>query len=258
MIDISTSFLFNLIHQIIWYMARINGLFISAPLFNESFMQKKIKIGISFLLSLIFSYQFPLIKVKIFSFEGICLLIVQVIIGFLIGLVLQFIFCSVKFAGELIGLQMSLSFAVFFDQISGPNTPIISRFLHIMQILIFLSFNSHLVMFHIIFMSFKFIPIEIGFHFNEEIFFSIVNYSGIIFNYGLLLAIPSITALLILNILLGILNRFTPQFSIFVIGFSFTLLLGLLSLNIILTTFQEFSRKIIEDIFKYITENLIY
>ncbi|KAI9575639.1 hypothetical protein GQX74_015771 [Glossina fuscipes] len=36
----------------------------------------------------------------------------------------------VKFAGELIGLQMGLSFAVFFDQIGGPNAPIISKFLY--------------------------------------------------------------------------------------------------------------------------------
>lgn len=258
MIDISTNFLFDLIHQSIWYIARINGLFISAPLFNENIIQKKIKIGFSILLSLVFSYQFPLINIKFFSFEGIYLLIVQIIIGFLIGIILQFAFCSVKFAGELIGLQMSLSFAVFFDQISGPNTPIISRFLYIMLTLIFLSFNYHLIIFHIIFISFKFIPININFSFGNEVFFSIINYACIIFNYGLLLAIPSITALLILNILLGILNRFTPQFSIFVIGFSFTLILGLLSLSVILSNFENFSKKIIEDVFRYITENLIY
>ncbi|AFA40913.1 flagellar export pore protein [Wigglesworthia glossinidia endosymbiont of Glossina morsitans morsitans (Yale colony)] len=258
MIDISTNFFFDLIHQVIWYVARINGLFISAPLFSENIIQKKIKIGISILLSLVFAYQFPLINIKFFSFEGIYLLIVQIIIGFLIGLILQFSFCSVKFAGELIGLQMSLSFAVFFDQISGPNTPIISRFLYIMLALIFLSFNAHLIIFHIIFISFKLIPINMHFNFGNEIFFSIINYSGIIFNYGLLLAIPSITALLILNILLGVLNRFNPQFSIFVIGFSFTLVLGLLSLNFILSNFENFSKKVIEDVFRYITENLIY
>ncbi|MDQ1237249.1 MAG: flagellar biosynthetic protein FliR [Wigglesworthia glossinidia] len=257
MIDIPINFLFDLINQNIWYLARIHGLFISAPLFNDNIIQKKIKIGISVLLSLFFSYQFPLIKIKIFSFEGLYLLVLQIVIGFIIGLILQFAFCSVKFAGELIGLQMGLSFAVFFDQIGGPNAPIISKFLYVIFVLVFLSFNSHLLIFHIIFTSLQFIPINMNFNIDYDVLFSITNCAGIIFNYGLLLAIPSITALLILNILFGILNRFTPQFSVFVVGFSFSLIIGLLFLNIILSNFQEFSKKIIEEIFRYINDILI-
>ncbi|BAC24194.1 fliR [Wigglesworthia glossinidia endosymbiont of Glossina brevipalpis] len=252
MIDFSINILLDWINQNIWAIARVNGLFISAPVFNEKVIPRKIKILISVLFSFLVSQELPLNNISIISIEGFYVLIIQIIIGFFIGLILQLSFCSIKFSGELIGLQMGLSFAVFFDHISGPNSPIISRFFNLILILIFLSFDAHLTVLDILFNSFKLIPIGINFKFNDEIFFSIINFSGIIFANGLFLSIPSITMLLSLNILFGILNRFTPQFSIFVIGFSLTLLIGLLSIYIILNNFQKLSTDLIFNTFKYI------
>ena len=48
-----------------------------------------------------------------------------------------------------------------------------------------------------------------------------------IFLGGLILALPLIAALLTLNLAMGILNRVSPQFSIFAVGFPITLLAGI-------------------------------
>jgi flagellar biosynthetic protein FliR len=50
---------------------------------------------------------------------------------------------------------------------------------------------------------------------------------GHIFSGGLLLALPLIAVLLTLNLAMGILNRASPQFSIFAVGFPVTLLVGI-------------------------------
>lgn len=56
------------------------------------------------------------------------IIILQMIIGLLIGFALQFMIVTVKYIGELIGMQMGLSFAMFVDPSGGPNMPVISRF----------------------------------------------------------------------------------------------------------------------------------
>ncbi|UZH04733.1 flagellar biosynthetic protein FliR [Pantoea anthophila] len=48
-----------------------------------------------------------------------------------------------------------------------------------------------------------------------------------IFSSGLQIGMPVVTLLLALNLTLGLLNRLTPQLSIFVIGFPISITLGL-------------------------------
>ena len=50
---------------------------------------------------------------------------------------MQFAFAAVRMAGELIGLQMGLSFATFFDPGSRLNMPVLARFLDMLAMLLF-------------------------------------------------------------------------------------------------------------------------
>jgi flagellar biosynthetic protein FliR len=63
---------------------------------------------------------------------------------------------------------------------------------------------------------------------------------GDIFASGLMLALPLITALLTLNLAMGILNRASPQFSIFAVGFPLTLLAGIFMLQLLMPSLGAF------------------
>ena len=43
----------------------------------------------------------------------------QLLIGLALGFAVRIVFAAVEFAGELIGLQMGLNFAGFFDPMTG-------------------------------------------------------------------------------------------------------------------------------------------
>jgi len=64
--------------------------------------------------------------VPLFSLNGLWLALRQLVIGVAMGFSIQFMFVAVRIAGEVIGLQMGLSFATFFDPSSG-SMPIIAR-----------------------------------------------------------------------------------------------------------------------------------
>jgi flagellar biosynthetic protein FliR len=51
------------------------------------------------------------------------LVVQQVLIGLALGFAVRVVFAAVEFAGELIGLQMGLNFAGFFDPVTAARAP---------------------------------------------------------------------------------------------------------------------------------------
>jgi flagellar biosynthetic protein FliR len=70
--------------------------------------------------------------------------------------------------------------------------------------------------------------------------FLLANMGGDIFASGLMLALPLIATLLTLNLAMGILNRVSPQFSIFAVGFPITLLAGIAMLQLLMQYLAPF------------------
>ena len=57
-----------------------------------------------------------------------------------------------------------------------------------------------------------------------------IDWGSTIFLAGLKLALPVVTALLIVNLALGILTRAAPQLNVFAVGFPITLMTGMAAL----------------------------
>ena len=62
----------------------------------------------------------------------------------------------------------------------------------------------------------------------------LAGYGTTVLTSGLLLAMPVVTALLISNLALGILNRAAPQIGVFQVGLPLTMLVGLLLVQLML------------------------
>src|SRR5204863_229139 len=71
----------------------------------------------------------PTSAVSPLSAAGVLLIFQQLIVGIALGLAMQLVFAAVELAGDMIGLQMGLSFAVFIDPQNSNQTPIVGSFL---------------------------------------------------------------------------------------------------------------------------------
>jgi flagellar biosynthetic protein FliR len=105
--------------------------------------------------------------------------------------------------------------------------------------LIFLSLDGHLLMVNALTESFQTLPIATAPLASGGWMFLVLT-GGEIFSSGLMLALPLITALLTLNLAMGILNRASPQFSIFAVGFPLTLLAGIFMLQLLMPNLAAF------------------
>lgn len=230
MLSISSAQLDTWIALFVFPLSRILGLLATAPVFNNAGLPGQIRLiaglAIAFAITLALPPQ-PAIAAG--SWLGLVVMAEQILIGVLLGFVLRITFAAVDVAGELIGLQMGLSFATFFDPTSGGQTPVITEFLGLLTALIFLSLNGHLLALSVLAESFTLLPVSTT-PIHSAALSSLMAWSTILFSTGLLLSLPLITALLIANIALGVLARIAQQLNLFAVGFPVTLALGFLVL----------------------------
>lgn len=177
----------------------------------------------------------PIPAVDPLSLQMVMLIAQQVIIGASMGFVLQIIFAAVVNGGQIVGMQMGLGFAQMMDPQTGVSVPVVSQFFNLLTILLFLALNGHLIAITIIVESFQVLPIGQGGLANEGLL-GLAKFGAWIFSGGLLMALPAVAALLLINIIMGVITRATPQMNIFAVGFSITIAGGFMVLAVALAS----------------------
>lgn len=142
-----------------WPMLRIMALISTAPILSEKSIPKRVKVGLGIIISIIVAPSLPPVDIPIFSANAVWVALQQVMIGVAVGFTMQLAFAAVRTAGELIGLQMGLSFATFVDPGSHLNMPVLARIIDLLAMLLFLSFNGHLWLISMLVDTFHTLPI---------------------------------------------------------------------------------------------------
>jgi flagellar biosynthesis protein FliR len=213
---------------------RMLALMTTAPLFSHASVPIPVRIWLALLLTVLVAPMLPAIAaVPPLSAPGALLIVQQLLVGATLGLAIQIAFAAVELAGDTIGLQMGLSFAVFVDPQNSDQTPIVGSFLSMILMLIFLSINGHLIMVSALVDSFQAVPIAAGVSVggaHGEVWIRLASAGGQLFAAGLQIAFPVVGAMLLANLALGVLTRTAPQLNLFAVGFPITLMLGMVML----------------------------
>lgn len=230
MISLTTAEINAWIVAFFFPLTRILALLAAAPPFNNAGLSVRVRLMIGLAIALAITPALPPIPdIEPASGLGLLILAQQLIIGFAMGFSLRLVFSAIDLAGYLIGNQMGLGFATAYDPQNTSQTPVVSEFLGILALLVFLAINGHLMVIGTLANSFTFLPIATA-SAASGTWQNIANSGGIIFSYGVLLSLPIVVALLITNIALGVLGRVAPQLNLMAIGFPITIVLGFAAL----------------------------
>lgn len=224
---------------VLWPFFRVLAVFTAAPVFSSKAFPLRAKIGLALLVAL--SAQASLSTQPQVSFNGplgLETLVQQVGVGLAMGFTIRVVFASVELAGELIGLQMGLNFATFFDPTSNAQTSAVSRFFGHMTVLLFIVMNGHLLVLLAVIRSFDAFPVGAGL---VQMLTKVRLYElgTDLFASALWIALPMIAVLLLVNLTLGIISRVAPQMNIFAIGFPVTLAVGLMGIAVTLPMLDQ-------------------
>ena len=226
-----------------WPLIRIGALVVATPIFNSRQLPLLVKAGLVLMLTLVIMPVIPPSPVVgVFTADALQMAMQQILIGLMIGFVLQMAFGALVFAGQVIAFSMGLGFASLVDPQNGVLVPVISQFYMILAIILFLSLDAHLILIEMLARSFHTFPVALD-GVSRNHLFEIVGWGSRMFSSGVLMALPIVAALLLVNLGMGIITRAAPQLNIFAVGFPLTILLGMLlmwsTLPNVLNNFSE-------------------
>jgi len=257
MMSFTLDQLYGWINAFFWPFVRLAALIGTAPLFGESSIPIRAKVGLAAVLTVAVAPAIgPLPGVAPASFEGFGIAIRQILIGVAMGLTMRVAFAAVQTAGEFVGLQMGLSFASFFDPSTGANTAVLSRLFNIVATLVFLALDGHLLVLSALVRSFDTLPIAAT-PLHAQGWGVLTEWGAQVIVSGLLMSLPIIAALLTINLAMGILNRSAPQLSVFAVGFPVSLLVGAILLTLILPQTTPFLERLFNSAFEACSRMLL-
>ncbi|MDZ7591916.1 MAG: flagellar biosynthetic protein FliR [Rubrivivax sp.] len=222
------------ITPLLWPFLRALALFTALPVLGTRMVPTRVRIGLAALIAIAaqpgLSEPPPAVAaIALDSPLALLLVVQQLVIGLSLGVAVRVVFAAVEFAGEIIGLQMGLNFAGYFDPLSASTATAASRFFGAIVAWLFIVINGHLLVVAALGQSFAAFPVgPEPFAFVREM--QPQRWAAEVFSMGLWIALPMVTMLLFVNIALGTISRVAPQINIFAIGFPVTLGLGLLGL----------------------------
>jgi flagellar biosynthetic protein FliR len=218
------------ISPLLWPFLRALFLFSALPVLGTRSVPMQVRIALAGFIA--FAAQPALPQAPVVPLDSALTLLVvaqQAVIGLSLGFAVRVVFTAIEFAGELVGLQMGLNFAGFFDPLSASSATASSRFFGTTVSWLFVAINGHLLVVMALVQSFTAFPVG-----PEPFAFLRATlphqWGAEIFSTGLWIALPLVTMLLFVNLVLGAISRVAPQINIFAIGFPVTLGVGLVGL----------------------------
>lgn len=231
MISLTESQLVTWLSPLLWPFLRVLAVFTAAPVFSSKAFPVRARIALAFFIA--FSAQASLINQPIVSVTGpgaIGAVVQQVGIGLAIGFTVRLVFAAVELAGEVVGFQMGLNFAAFFDPSLNTQSSAVARFFGHMAAFLFVVMNGHLLVLMAVIKSFESFPVDQNF-LEALKTMKLYNLGSDIFSSGLWIALPMVGMLMFVNLALGIVSRVAPQMNIYAIGFPVTLAVGLIGIT---------------------------
>ena len=239
MISLSEAQLVAWIAPLLWPFLRVLALFSVAPVFSMRAIPMRVKIGLAFFVAL--CAQAVLADQPAIDFTGPAALgaiAQQLTVGLAVGFAARLVFAAVELAGEVVGLQMGLNFASFFDPTSNAQTSAVGQFFGHITTLLFIVVNGHLLVLMAVVKSFERFPAD-GSFLQALATMQIVQLGAAVFSSALWIALPMIALLLFVNLAMGIISRVAPQMNIFAVGFPVTLSVGLLGIAATLPMLEQ-------------------
>jgi flagellar biosynthetic protein FliR len=224
---LTLAVLVDTLFRILWAALRVSGVVMIAPVLGAMFVPPRARILITMVLA--FAMLPAIGSVPAYSplsIQGFLAIAQELLVGIAMGFMLKLAIEAAVLGGQIVSSGTGLSFAMVVDPQMG-GIPLLGRFYLIIATLLMLASNAHLQLIEMLAASFNVLPIGSG-GFDAVDARGIAEFAGIMFVGALKLALPSVAALLMVNVAFGVISRAAPTLNLFAVGFPITLLMGFL------------------------------
>ena len=208
---------------------RITCFFFSAPFFSMNNTPKRVKIGLGIFIGyLIYQSTFPHNAVVYENvMEYATIIMREACVGLLIGLAASICNTLVLYAGRFVDMEIGLAMASQMDPTTKEQTTITGVYYQYMVMLILLVSGMHRYLVQALAESYVLIPVDKVVLNTDLLLSSMIQFMTEYLNIGLKISLPIFCVSLIINVVLGILAKVSPQMNMFAVGMQIKVLLGL-------------------------------
>lgn len=207
---------------------RITCFIYIAPFFSMSNTPRNIRIAFSFFLTILMYHAAPRAEVVYDTLIGYSVIVMkEAVTGFLIGFGANLCSTIVTFSGQIADMEMGLSMVSLMDPTTRQNSTITGVYYNYMVLLILFLSGMHEYLIRALAETFILIPVNGAIIDSGALLQSLIEFMSNYIIVGFRICLPVFAAMLILNAVLGILAKISPQLNMFAVGIQMKVLVGL-------------------------------
>ena len=224
---------------------RVSIILFMFPFFNARIIPVPLKVGLSFVITLVI---FPITPIPVteFPLNGWAMariLLGELIIGMILGLMVQLFFEGIRLMGQLVGYQTGFTIINIIDPQNGIQVSIFANMAYLVAIVLFLILNGHHIILSAIRDSFKVMHMG-SLNIDQQLISEIMKHVSDMFLIAIKIGAPAIAALLFTKVAFGLVVKLMPQMNIMIVAFPVQIFVGLLffgiSLSFLLRYMEEY------------------
>ena len=212
---------------------RLSVVLFLLPFFGGQTIPRMVKAALVLVLSLALWPQlsFPASMMPT-GWNIVIMFIGELLLGLILGMLVNFLFAAVQLGGQIIGFQMGFAMVNVVDPITGTSNAVSAHFLYMCTMLTFLVLNGHLYLLKAVGMTFDYIPPG-TLLLQPKLANDIFHFSNLMFTLAIKIAAPVMAALFLVDLSLALISRAAPQMHVLILGFPIKITVGFFFLGFI-------------------------
>lgn len=225
---IDYSFTYGDLEYFMLILVRVLCFVYVAPFFSMSNTPRNVRIALSFFVALLLYFSLPKVTIEYNTLVGYSIIVLkEIVTGFLIGFAANLCTTIVTFAGRMADMEMGLSMASLMDPTTKNDSTISGVYYNYMVLLMLMISGMHRYLLKALAETFILIPVNGVVLRGENLLTSMIDFMGSYIIVGFRICLPIFAVILILNCVLGILAKVSPQLNMFAVGIQMKVLVGL-------------------------------
>lgn len=209
-------------------LVRVSCFIFAAPFFSMTNTPRMVRIGLSVLTSGILFYVVPQPELIYDTLIGYVIIVLkEAVTGLLIGFAANLCSSIVSFAGHIADMEMGLSMASMMDPTTRQSATITGVYYNYMVMLMLILSGLHRYLLQALAETYILIPVNGMLFFPDKLFSAMVGFMADYIIIGFRICLPIFAVMIILNAVLGVLAKVSPQLNMFAVGIQMKVLVGI-------------------------------
>lgn len=208
---------------------RVSGLMLFAPFFSSVSIPPRVKIvlvlAITAVLYPVFAPQLSSVAISHWP----TMVASETLLGIAMGLATNTVFEAVQIGGQMLSVQMGYSLVNILDPNTQVESTVVATFHQILAMCIFLALDVHHWILRAIARSFVYLPPGTA-TVNPMFTKTLLHEGAIVLELGIQIAAPVLSATLLMDLVLGLLGKSSPQMPLMLLGPAVKSMMGVLVL----------------------------